>query len=511
MSNSRTKNSILNSSSNLFSQFLIYAIKFLVRTIFIKTLNDEILGLNGLFTSILYFLSFAELGISNSIGFALYKPIAFNDKHQIAILLRFFKRVYFFIGLIILFIGISILPFLNIIINKSIVNNHYYIYYLLFVFNSSLSYFFSYKITLLIADQKEYIYSTARFVFIFFQSFLQIIFLIINHSYLLFLLCDLIFTFMLNYVTSFYVDKKYKFINQNKYNNGKISNKVYEKIVILTKANALNNIGSSIESSIDNLVYSTMFGLNFVGYVSNYILVVSSITALCNRIIGGVAPSIGNIGVIDKPNKQYLVFRSMHFVVYLIATFISLSIVFLLNDIIYFWIGGKYVLNNFFVFTYALNFLITTISSVPTMFAIAFGLTYKFMYKKIIEMILNIFLSVLFAKMFGFTGVIAATIVSFLCTTFWMDPYAIYKYAFKKPIINFFIKYLIYIVLFIFMYVIINYFTLNFQKTIINIIIKFIIIFIVFLGTNFILFFKSYEFKYLSNLFLHLIKSKKNY
>lgn len=49
---------------------------FVSRTIFIKVLGAEFLGLNGLFTNILSILALSELGIGSAISFYLYRPIA---------------------------------------------------------------------------------------------------------------------------------------------------------------------------------------------------------------------------------------------------------------------------------------------------------------------------------------------------------------------------------------------------------------------------------------------------
>lgn len=79
---SRTKNSFRNSSVGSISQIISTFLNFLVRTIFIYYLGSEYLGINGLFSNILYILNFAELGIGNAIIYKLYKPVANDDKEQ---------------------------------------------------------------------------------------------------------------------------------------------------------------------------------------------------------------------------------------------------------------------------------------------------------------------------------------------------------------------------------------------------------------------------------------------
>ena len=77
---SRTKNSIRNIFYTVGGQLSKEFLAFIVRTVFIRTLAIEYLGVNGLFTNILSFLSLAEMGVGSALIFAMYKPMAEHDK-----------------------------------------------------------------------------------------------------------------------------------------------------------------------------------------------------------------------------------------------------------------------------------------------------------------------------------------------------------------------------------------------------------------------------------------------
>ncbi|MFR7992447.1 MAG: hypothetical protein ACLU61_05855 [Lachnospiraceae bacterium] len=99
-------NTIFNLSSSILGQLITIVMQFAVRTVFINTLGKSYLGINGLFSNILTMLSLAELGVGSAILFKLYEPIAKNDKHRIAILMKFYKTVYRVIGIAIIIIGV---------------------------------------------------------------------------------------------------------------------------------------------------------------------------------------------------------------------------------------------------------------------------------------------------------------------------------------------------------------------------------------------------------------------
>ena len=108
----RTKNATRNIIWGVIEKVISILLPFVTRTILIKVLGAEYLGLNSLFTSVLQVLSISELGISTAIVFSMYRPIAQDDNEALCALLKLYKKVYSIIGVIILVIGLLIIPVL---------------------------------------------------------------------------------------------------------------------------------------------------------------------------------------------------------------------------------------------------------------------------------------------------------------------------------------------------------------------------------------------------------------
>ena len=104
--NKVTKNATVSSVCKVIDLIL----NFIVRTLFIKYLSEEYLGINGLFGNVLMLLSFAELGIGNAITYSLYKPIANEDKEKIKSIMNLFKVAYRIIATVVLIIGFALVP-----------------------------------------------------------------------------------------------------------------------------------------------------------------------------------------------------------------------------------------------------------------------------------------------------------------------------------------------------------------------------------------------------------------
>ena len=62
-SKSRSRNSLNNIFIGILCQIVVVLFTFIGRTIFIKTIGNDYLGLNSLYSNILSVLSLAELGI----------------------------------------------------------------------------------------------------------------------------------------------------------------------------------------------------------------------------------------------------------------------------------------------------------------------------------------------------------------------------------------------------------------------------------------------------------------
>ena len=157
---SRTKNSAKNIFFSELSYVAVLILQFANRSFFIRFLPGQYLSLNGLFSNILSFLSIAELGIGSAIDFALYKPLKEQDTETLKSIMVLYRRFYTFAGLAVLISGSAVAPFLSCFIKEPQAHiGGMYLYFLLYLANSGISYFYASKRSLIICDQKEYIVS----------------------------------------------------------------------------------------------------------------------------------------------------------------------------------------------------------------------------------------------------------------------------------------------------------------------------------------------------------------
>lgn len=503
---SRTKNSIRNSYFNITSQLLIILLNFISRSIFIKILSVDYLGVNGLFSNILTMLSLAELGVGSAIIYSMYKPIAQNDKETIRALMQLYAKAYRIIALFILIIGGFITPIIDIFINDGNSIPNLKLIYFLFLMNTVISYLFAYKKSMLSADQREYVNSQYRFIFNVFRFSFQILFLILTHSYIIYLIIQILSTFLENYYVSKKVDKMYPFL-LNK-NHVELSKEIKEDIFINIKSLMIYKIASVLLDGTDNLIIGKFLGSTAVGLLSNYTLIIGSITTIVSQFFNSLNASIGNMIASESLEKQEEVFNTLSFLSFWLYCFCSIALLILVNPFITLWIGEEYTLSTNILLLLTLNFYINGMLNVCWSFRTTMGLFRYGKWRPVISGILNIILSVIMVKKLGITGVLLGTTITRILTNVIYDPYLIFKQGFKKSVLNYYLKYLGYLFLLIIIFLITWRFT-NYTKqtSLLEFIYLVIKVTVIPNVVMFIMFYKNKNFQLLKARFINILSN----
>lgn len=447
MEESRTKNSINNIKTGAIVQIINKLMVFVVRTVFIKMLNSEYLGVNGLFTNVLTILSFAELGIGTAIIFNMYKPVAEGDKEKVKSLMELYKKAYNIIGIVVFLLGLCVIPFMNFIV-KDIPNikENLILIYVLFLFNTAVSYFFTYKKSIISANQKQSIINNIDSVVYTVKSILEIIFLFLTRNFIIYLVIEIVFTICQNILVSIKADKMYPYLKDK--NIKKLSRRESKNIFSNVKSLVIYKFGGVIMNGTDNILISALVNVSTVGYCSNYIMIINAIKSIISSALNGVTASVGNLNAVGEPKQKESIFYQITFANYIIYSFCATAFIILLNPFINIWLGNDYVLEIGVSISLAISFLIDGLRNPGYTYRTTLGLFQKGKSTPYIGAVTNIILSILLCRIWGVSGIFIATAIAQLISYSWIDPYLIHKYEFKTPVSKYFKKYLVYIVIF---------------------------------------------------------------
>lgn len=446
--NSRTKNSIKNVKTGFTVQLINKILAFVVRTVFIKILNEQYLGVNGLFTNILTILSFAELGIGTAIIYNMYKPVAEKNHEKLKSLMSLYKKAYNIIGIVVFLVGLLVIPFMDVLVTDvPNIKENIIIIYLMFLFDTSISYFLTYKKSIITANQKQSVINNVDTIFYLIKSIIQIIILFITKNYYAYLVTQILSTFIENLILSKTAEKMYPFLKEK--NIKKLEKQEQKEIFSNVKSLAIYQIGTVVMNGTDNILISAMLNVSIVGLVSNYTLIINSVKSIISNALNGVTASVGNLNVVGTKEKKESIFYQMTLIYYLIYSFCTVGFIVVINPFIEIWIGEKYLLGIAAVIALAVSFFIDGLRQPGYIYRTTCGMFEKSKMTPYIAAISNIVFSIVLCKIFGLAGIFIATCIATLISYSWIDPYLLHKYEFKSKFIKYLKKYSIYVIVFI--------------------------------------------------------------
>lgn len=487
----RSKSSAKNLVVALIGQAFGLIISFIARIIFVKFLSDEYLGLNGLFTNLLTMLSLVELGVGSALVYSLYKPLADGDNEKVKSLMDLYRKAYNIIGGVVLIIGILFIPFYRYLISEVPSISHLDFIYILFVLNTAISYFYSYKRSLIICDQKRYIATIYRYVFYFLLNVFQIIVLFLTHNYILYLITQVVFTWLENICISIKADRMYPYLKDK--NIKKLDKKELNTISKNVRAMLFHKIGGVVVNSTDNILISKLVGLIAVGMYSNYYLITSALDTITAQFFNAITASVGNLGACTNPKKVKETFNTTFFLNYLIYGVITVCLLILFNPFIKVWLGKKYLFDFSVVLVITICFYLKGIRKTCLTYRDALGLFWHDRYKPIIESIINLVASIILGIKYGVLGIFMGTIISTVTTSLWIEPYVLYKYYFKENIIDYLYRFIKYTLVVVLTYLIVQKIVILINingilglliKGVVSLILSILIMTIVFIKTN---------------------------
>lgn len=500
----RVKNSIRNMMASLTGQVFGILINFVNRRIFVQILGVELLGINGLFSNIISLLSLAELGVGIAIIYSLYKPIAEKDNEKINALLNYYRIIYRNLGFLILALGSFLIPFLDYIIKNDTQIDNVDLIFVIFILNTAVTYFFSYKRSIIIADQKNYIVTMYHYLTIFISNATQIAMLIIFRNYILYLLVNVLFRILENVLIAKLADKKYPFINDLKRN--KLTQNERKELTKNIRALTFHKFGAVVINGTDNIIISTFLGLYWVGLYSNYIVITTGLVMVLGQIFGAITASVGNMNVLASKEKIHEMFNNILLANFWIYGFCGITFYVLSKDFVTLWLGNEYLLSNSVVIIISISFLLNGTRKASLIFKDAMGLFWYDRYKPVAESLVNIVFSIILVRKIGLPGVFLGTIISNISTCFWIEPFVLYKYGFRMGKRQYYYKYGVYSIATIMAFAVIE-FTVAFinYSPLINLLIKGVLCILLINIVYTVLFFKTKEFKYYMKLLKGLV------
>lgn len=410
----RVKNLMRNSFFSVFSQIVLIGFGFVSNRVLNLRLGEALVGLNGVVSNIISILSVSELGIATAVVYHLYQALAKQDEREIAGLMNLYRRAYRIFAVAITALGLAVLPFLQLFLKDNPFTTDYVrIIYLLWLLRTVLSYLLSYRRSLLIADQQEYIVSiTALFANA--VNYSVVIGIVsVTENYVLALSINIVVEAVSNLWISYYVNRRYPFLKT--FRRQAVEDGVKKSVFGNIKNIFVVRLANKLLTATDNVIVSGFIGVAFAGLYSNYCLIVNALINIAVALSNSLQPGVGTMFAAKENEQGEGMLRISTFLFFLLAASAGCGVYaganFFVRDL---WLGERYLMDLSVVRSCVVNFYVLVLS-LPI--SVVMGVTGLFERERniaVISAMLNMLLSLGMVKYWGIFGVLAGTFAAYL-------------------------------------------------------------------------------------------------
>ena len=420
----RIEKSKLNTTIALATSIVMGVLSFAERAVFNRCFIPDYLGLYSFFNNLVGIINTAELGIGTSIAFALYAPLEYGQKDQIAAIMHFFRKAYAIVGTIVLVIGIMIIPVMPMLLKTEIDMHSVYIYYLFFLFRTVTNYYFGYKEILLSANQEQY---KVTFITNMAWSILYVAEMIISvttGNFLYYVIA--IFTVNLIRAIILNIRASRQFPELRKYKNVKIDKDSINHLKRNTGGLIITRLSSVLVTTTDSLLISAMVGTAFLGKYANYQMITTGLMSISALLPQSITASIGNAGVTESKRAMSRSFETLNLASFFIYSSLTILLLTIVNPLVEIFFGPDRSLPFFSTMLICINFYLNNQRELLLTFKSSLGLYWEDRKRPIAEGLTNLIVSIVLGRYYlGFDGIIIGTIVTNVCVNLAIEPLVI--------------------------------------------------------------------------------------
>lgn len=511
---SRTTKGLKNSKVALLFYVLEMALGFVSRTVFIRYIGANVLGLNTTANNLLQFLNLAELGIGTAVAFSLYKPLADDNRQAISEIISIQGWLYRRIALIVAGGAIVLMAFFPIFFKKMDLPLWYaYASFGVLLYTALLTYYFNYKQVILTASQQEYKIAYSYKSVMLARSLAQILAMaFLPHGYVWWLVLQVAFSTAATISLQRMVNHTFPYLRGVTADVSKDLRKKYAVIITKIKQLFFHKVASYVLLQTSPLIIYAYANLTLVAIYGNYMLIVLGITMLMQSVFNGVAAGVGDLIANGDKGRIVAVFKEIFTSRFLIATTFCYCLYMLADQFVILWIGPGYLLPTSTLLVIIAIMYMQLMRTVVDNFIQGYGM-FADVWAPVTEAVVNISLSILLGYFFGITGILSGVLISLVLIVGIWKPIYLFRWGMKESLLPYLLLYVKHIAVFAF----VAYFTTvglreilleadNFAKFAINAVIT-VTVFVFFEG--FILWLVAPEMRAFTRRMIELLPIKK--
>lgn len=426
---SRGRHAAINYIVLTFKEVVMLALGFVSRGIFIKQIGIEYIGVMGIFSSIISMISLLNMGYGKTIVYIMVPAIAQGDKEKVEKLYYSSKKVFSIIVVAMALAGVLVMPFIKYMFKKDEIVEGLYIYYLIYLATSLLSYFCASQKVVFSAYQKVRVAEMGMLIGSVTTSMLQIALMVFAPSFIGYLLLGIVG----NLVTCGYIQARFK--KEYSFEKGvsyRFNDEEKKQIRGRVKDVFTFNLASSAISMTDSTLISRFSGVNTLGCYENYNVIFSYVKTISKNAYNSMESGLESLNVLSKKEEALELYKRCLFGFHCIATVMITCCFALTQDFMTIFAGSKNLLSINVVAVILVDMYINIILYALTCCFVATDFFSDVRNYYALASIVNIILSVTLVLLFGFIGVFWGTLISRVCIIAPGTIYVVYRKIFGE-------------------------------------------------------------------------------
>lgn len=406
---SRTKKFMYNTLASACYQVIIMIIGIITPRIMIMAYGSEINGLVSSVTQFVSYFTLVQAGLSNAAIYALYKPLAEQNRIKISGILSATKNFYYKSGIIFtcLLTGLSILYPMFVNTNKL---NAISMSILIFAigFNGVIDFFLLAKYSaLLSADQRNYILSIGSIVSSL-LNFIIVLFMVSIKANIVVLKCVAVLSVIVrSMILYIYCYKRYAYVDYHAKPDKKALDKRWSAFYL--------QILQVVQNSSPVVLLTFLTELKKVSVYSVYNMVILGLSSLLDIFMSGLSASFGEI--ISKGEQETLqkAYRDFEYAYFGLITIVYSTAMILIMPFIRIYTKGvidaDYAITSIGILS-ILNAFLYNLKTPQGMLVMSAGLYKETKWRSTIQAALIIIFGIILTPFWGIKGVLIALMIS---------------------------------------------------------------------------------------------------
>ncbi len=429
----RTKNTLKTFLYGILFTSIIAVLGLVKTKILLDYLGDEYVGVYQLFYQIYLYLSLVDGGIGASITYHLYKPINEKKEKEINSIVAGAKSYFQKIGIIVIILGIIISFGIMFFIKETTISAWYIkICFILFIISSAISYFTSAHAILYEAEQKLYKSSNLNHLLSIGENIVAIVVALLGGKLLTILTIFLGLSIIKNIILVAISRRDHQYLKKEVKKKDLSFKKEANNLIV-------NKISILVYENINVIIVSKYLGLTAVFIYTAYNQIINMLTQMIQRFNNALLPSVGNLLVSEK-KKAKATFIELNALLFFGGSLLFVPLFYMLSPFIGLWYGKEYMVTTIICLFFVLVLYFNIIKISLETYIKAAGEFKSIRNISLYQSIICIVLALLLVNKFGISGVLFATIFSFITGTFCNYPRIICQKIINDKTFNYYKK-----------------------------------------------------------------------